>query len=148
MKFNYNDQNFSNKQKIIKIPVPLNRNNSNENLTYSRTNIEQKRIFRPISLKSGFNNSSNNGGNDVVINMKIAKLARNTRVGNHRASRYHHFASHGHACVANLLQPMNVTCEGGYHNTTGRILYNVSNRWSNSSLAGGKPRNCRIGRVR
>ena len=79
MKFNYNDQNFSNKQKIIKIPVPLNRNNSNENLSYSRTNTEQKRIFRPNSLKRGFNNNSNNGlkeNSDMNININISPLER------------------------------------------------------------------------
>ena len=52
-----NEQNYNNNQNIIKIPVPLNRKNSNENINYK--NIEQKRIVRPNSLKRGFNNNSN-----------------------------------------------------------------------------------------
>ena len=66
IKSNYNNQNnnminiINKPNEIKKIPIPLNRNNSNKNIYHINTNNDQKRIFRKNNSKINFNNSIHN----------------------------------------------------------------------------------------
>ena len=66
IKSNYNNQNnnminiINKPNEIKKIPIPLNRNNSNKNINHINSNNNQKRIFRENNSKINFNNSIHN----------------------------------------------------------------------------------------